>query len=143
MLCCRLKWIACIVVLLLLCVMRPDMSEGRTGWAPQSTLSDTYISEISEETSDQIVFCRFGDEIFAHLLGTNRWGISSSTLYMQVLTGRPLSFGAHLQRTVRTAITNLCANIAAENLRDTLCHTVASIRFHIGYFIYHRCQMRC
>lgn len=140
MLCGRLRWTVCIAALLLLCIVSPDMPQGRAEQSRQAVSSGTYISEISEGVSDDAAFNTPGDDIFAYMLGTNRWGISSSTPYMQKLSECSLSSGNHLQR---TATSHLCDNIATESWHDSLFYTVASIRFHIGYFIYHRCQMRC
>lgn len=139
----RLRWTVCIAALLLLCIVSSDMSQRCAERVQQAAPSGTYISKVSERASDDIALGKSKDNIFAYLLGANRWGISASTPCMKELTENPLSFSTHLQRTARVATTHLCGNIATESRHETLYHTVASIRFHIGYFIYHRCQMRC
>lgn len=142
-LCSRLRWTVCIAALLLLCIVSSDMPQGRAEQSRQVTSSDTYISKISEVASDDPLFSASGNDILAYLLGINHWGISFPMPYMQKFTEYSLSLSNHLQRTSRMATTHFCGNIITESLHDTLYHTVASIRFHIGYFIYHRCQMRC
>ena len=134
----RYRWIACIVALLLLCVVgsdKPEMGAGQSAVAKCA-----YIAE--EESGDATISSPEND-IFTHLCTTNRFGLSSNTLHLRTSAGRSFSSGNSLQRTIREAIVHLCGNTATKSLNHAQRHTIASIRFHIGYFIYHRCQMRC
>ena len=135
---CRFRWMSCIVALLLLCVVgsdKPEMGSGQSAVAKCA-----YVAE--EESGDASIGSP-ENEIFIHLCTTNRFGLSSNTLHLRTSAGRSFSSSNPLQRTVREAIVYLCGNTATKGLNHTQCHTIASIRFHIGYFIYHRCQMRC
>ena len=134
----RYRWIACIVALLLLCIVgsdKPLMGSGQPAVAQCECAA--------EEVSGDAAISSPEDDIFTHLRTTNRFGFSSNTLHLQTPTARSASSGNPLQRTIREAESSLYGNGTAENLNHTQCHTIASIRFHIGYFIYHRCQMRC
>ena len=134
----RYRWIACVVALLLLCVVgtdRPEMGSEQSAVAK--------CAYVAEEESGDVSISSPENDIFTHLCTTNRFGLSSNTLHLRTSAGRSFSSSNPLQRTVREAIVYLCGNTATKGLNHTQCHTIASIRFHIGYFIYHRCQMRC
>ena len=134
----RYRWIACIVALLLLCVV------GSDGPVMESEQSAAALCEyVAGETSSDAVVSAPENDILTHLHEANRFGLSSNTLHLRTSAGRSFSSGNPLQRTVREAIVYLCGNTATKGLNHAQCHTIASIRFHIGYFIYHRCQMRC
>ncbi len=133
----RFRWVTCIVTLLLLCIVGSDRPvEG----AALATASSAYVAE---DASGEAIISEPEDDIFTHLCSTNRLGLSSNAFHLRVLSGRTLSFSNTAQRIVRMALPYLCGHIATEQLNHTQCHTIASIRFHIGYFIYHHCQMRC
>ena len=134
----RYRWIACIVALLLLCVVGSDKP------VMESEQSAAALCEyVAGETSSDAVVSAPENDILTHLHEANRFGLSSNTLHLRTSAGRSFSSGNPLQRTVREAIVYLCGNTATKGLNHAQCHTIASIRFHIGYFIYHRCQMRC
>ena len=135
---CRFRWMSCIVALLLLCVASSDKPVMES---EQSAVAK--CAYVAEEESGDASISSPENEIFTHLCTTNRFGLSSNTLHLRTSAGRSFSSSNPLQRTVREAIVYLCGNTATKGLNHTQCHTIASIRFHIGYFIYHRCQMRC
>ena len=135
----RYRWIACIVALLLLCVVGSD---GPVMESEQSAAA-TLCEYVAGETSSDAVVSAPENDILTHLHETNRFGLSSNTLHLRTSAGRSFSSGNPLQRTVREVIVYLCGNTATKSLNHAQRHTIASIRFHIGYFIYHRCQMRC
>lgn len=73
----------------------------------------------------------------------NRWAMPSAGVTLQGMTGR-ISPTDVLQRVLRLYGLLQCAsNNALSYSRDRAEHIVLSKRFHIGYYIYHRCQMRC
>lgn len=135
---CRFRWMSCIVALLLLCVASSDKPVMESEQA-----AATLCEYVAGETSSDAVVSAPENDILTHLHETNRFGLSSNTLHLRTSAGRSFSSGNPLQRTVREVIVYLCGNTATKGLNHTQCHTIASIRFHIGYFIYHRCQMRC
>ena len=135
---CRFRWMSCIVALLLLCVASSDKPVMES---EQSAVAK--CAYFAEEESGDASISSPENEIYTHLCTTNRFGLSSNTLHLRTSAGRSFSSSNPLQRTVREAIVYLCGNTATKGLNHTQCHAIASIRFHIGYFIYHRCQMRC
>lgn len=136
----RFRWIVCIATLLVLCIVSSD--KPMMG-AEQASSVAVQCPSVVEDASGSAIFSDPESDIFARLRDTNRWGISSNMLHLRVSTGRTLSFSSLSQRIVRMALVCLSGNTPSENLNYAQCHTIASIRFHIGYFIYHRCQMRC
>lgn len=136
----RFRWIACIATLLLLCIVSSDRPEME---AEQAPLTASQCSFVAEETTSSVILDNSESDIFSHLHETNRWGLSSNTLHLRVPTGRTLAFSNLSQRIIRMTMDYFCGHTATEHLNYAQRHTIASIRFHIGYFIYHRCQMRC
>ena len=136
----KFKWIACIVTLLLLCIISSDKPNMVVEQAP---LTSSQSSFISDEASCDVTLSEPESDILTRLRDTNRWGLSSHMFHIRVSAGRTLSFSNLSQRIVRMAMLYLCGHTGTEQLNYAQCHTIASIRFHIGYFIYHRCQMRC
>ncbi len=136
----RFRWIACIATLLLLCIVGSDRPGMGAEPAPLTASQCTFVAE---ETAGGAVLTDPVSDTFTHLRETNRWGLSSNMLHVRVASGRTLSFSNLSQRIARMALASLCGHATTEQLNGSQCHTIASIRFHIGYFIYHRCQMRC
>ena len=136
----KFKWIACIVTLLLLCIIGSDRSER---CAEQTSSLASQCAFVTNETPIDIILSGPESDILTHLRETNCWGLSSNTLHLRAPAGRTLSFSNLLQRIVRMALNYISGHSTTEHLNYEQCHTIASKRFHIGYFIYHRCQMRC
>ena len=136
----KFRWIACIATFLLLCIMSSDKPMRIAERSVQATPLCVYVTE---GASDDAVISSPEDDIYTHQLNTNRWGLSSNTLHLRVPAGRTLSLSNLTQRVIRMALACLCGHIATAQHHAAQGHTIASIRFHIGYFIYHRCQMRC
>ena len=72
------------------------------------------------------------------------WAIPSTSVTLQGAAGRMLSVGKTLQRISRVynAI-NVDESRHANEQDGALCHALLTKRFHTGYYIYYRCQMRC
>ena len=136
----RLRWIVCLAALLL-CAIGGFKRDAMEVEQPMMAASSCVCA--AEEAVGATLIAAPESDTFAHLRETNCWGISSTALHLRAAEGRTLSFGHTSQRIVRMAMANLPSHTATEEQRYVLCHAIASIRFHIGYFIYHRCQMRC
>lgn len=136
----RFRWIVYMAALLLLCIVG---SERHERCAEQDLLADSSCAYVVGETSGNTFIDTPVDDVFADQCGTNHWGISSGTFHLRLPAGRVSSLGHHSQRIIRMSPVTLCGDIATEDVDYAHYQTIASIRFHIGYFIYHRCQMRC
>lgn len=136
----KFRWIACVATLLWLCVVglgRAAMEAEQPAWRAAR------CARVAEEAAGDALITAPKSDDFVHLHETNRWGLSSTTYHLRVPIGRTLSTIHTAQRFVRMATASLPSHATTEGQRHALGYTIASIRFHIGYFIYHRCQMRC
>ena len=73
-----------------------------------------------------------------------QWAIPSASVTLQGTAGRAISLHTAWQRATRMLAALLtgetpCSTGPTEALR----HTLSTKRFHAGYYIYYRCQMRC
>ncbi len=75
---------------------------------------------------------------------SNRWATPGTSTSLQGISGRSITASNLLQRVVRTH------SAAQEEQEHSILHqtfdteqAVFAKRFHSGYYIYHRCQMRC
>lgn len=75
---------------------------------------------------------------------SNRWATPGTSVSLQGMSGRSITASNALQRIVRTH------SAAQEEQAHSIQHYIFGVeqailakRFHTGYYIYHRCQMRC
>ena len=88
--------------------------------------------------------CKKEDDMLHAVREMGQWGISSTSVTLQGTTGRVLTSCMTLQRIARMLNTLLaCEPTCSNGLTETLRHTLSTKRFHSGYYIYYRCQMRC
>ena len=72
------------------------------------------------------------------------WAMPSQALSLQGATGRVVSLHTAWQRVVRMLGALLTGEASCCNgLTEALHHILSTKRFHAGYYIYYRCQMRC
>ena len=73
-----------------------------------------------------------------------QWGIPSTSVTLQGTIGRTSLPSNALQRILRAyAIQCVCSSSCPDSLAGLLNHTIFTKRFHSGYYLYYRCQMRC
>ena len=73
-----------------------------------------------------------------------QWAMPSASVTLQGTAGRVVSLHTAWQRVVRMLGTLLTGETSCSNgLTEALHHTLSTKRFHAGYYIYYRCQMRC
>ena len=72
------------------------------------------------------------------------WAMPSQAFSLQGATGRVVSLHTAWQRVTRMLAALLTGEASCCNgLTEALHHTLSTKRFHAGYYIYYRCQMRC
>ena len=72
------------------------------------------------------------------------WAMPSQVLSLQGTAGRVGSLHTALQRVVRMLGALLTGESSCSNgPTEALHHTLLTKRFHAGYYLYFRCQMRC
>jgi hypothetical protein len=73
-----------------------------------------------------------------------QWAMPSASVTLQGTAGRVVSLHTAWQRVVRMLGALLTGEASCSNgLTEALHHTLSTKRFHAGYYIYYRCQMRC
>lgn len=73
-----------------------------------------------------------------------QWAIPSASVTLQGTAGRVVSLHTALQRVTRMLSALLTSEASCSTgPTEALHHTLSTKRFHAGYYIYYRCQMRC
>ena len=73
-----------------------------------------------------------------------QWAIPSASVTLQGTAGRVVSLHTALQRVTRMLGALLTSEASCSTgPTEALHHTLSTKRFHAGYYIYYRCQMRC
>ncbi len=84
------------------------------------------------------------DDMLHAVREMGQWGIPSASITMQGAAGRVLTLSEALQRINRLLGALFTNELSCSNgLTEALRHTLLTKRFHSGYYIYYRCQMRC
>lgn len=84
------------------------------------------------------------DDMLRAVREMGKWGIPSASITLQGATGRVPAISKAMQRISRQLNVLLMGDLSNRNgFAGTLYHTLSSKRFHSGYYIYYRCQMRC
>lgn len=135
----RIGRIACVAALLLLCFTYADRSVGSVPDSSQS-LSSTHA--VSLHTEGDATFSAPGADLLDIIHETNRVALPSSPIHLYA-SWRTLHWGDTLLRMIRLVAIGNGRQSIVENIMASQCHEISSLRFRIGYFIYHRCQMRC
>ena len=109
----------------------------------------------ADHTPSAILSCEVSDEVCALLVEKESdqldaaremgmWAMPSQALSLQGATGRVVSLHTAWQRVVRMLGALLTSETSCCNgLTEALHRTLSTKRFHAGYYIYYRCQMRC
>ena len=129
------KWIACVAALLLLWI---------AGSQAERFADDSYSTSTTPVCHEPVATLSIPHaDLCDTLYEANRLGIPATPLHLHASTGRTLSWGDTQQHIGRLLAILLGWHIILEELSHTRDCEVASLRFRIGYFIYHHCQMRC
>ena len=73
-----------------------------------------------------------------------KWAMPSASVTLQGTAGRAISLHTAWQRATRMLAALLTGETpCSTGPTEALHHTLSTKRFHAGYYIYYRCQMRC
>ena len=73
-----------------------------------------------------------------------QWAMPSASVTLQGTAGRAISLHTAWQRVTRMLAALLTSETpCSTGPTEALRHTLSTKRFHAGYYIYYRCQMRC
>ena len=122
----------------LLCTMLGRVDAVSADSTPSATLS----YEVSDDACASLI--EKEDDMLRAAREMGQWAIPSASITLQGTAGRVVTLHTALQRVVRmlSAILNSEAS-CCNGLTEALHHTLSTKRFHAGYYIYYRCQMRC
>ena len=126
------------MAMVLLCMVLGHVDAVSADHTPSATLScevsGDACASLTEKEDDMLLAAR----------EMGQWAMPSASITLQGTAGRVVTLHTALQRVVRMlgAILNSEAS-CCNGLTEALHHTLSTKRFHAGYYIYYRCQMRC
>lgn len=91
-----------------------------------------------------VAVCEKDNDKLRAMEEAGQWGLPSTSVTLQGTASRTLTVHEGMQRIGRT-YGIACPNgaIFTHTMMEGVHHTLSTKRFHIGYYIYYRCQMRC
>ena len=107
-----------------------------------STPSATPSYEVSGDACASLI--EKEDDMLHAAREMGQWAMPSASVTLQGTAGRAISFHTAWQRVTRMLAALLTGETpCSTGLTEALHHTLSTKRFHAGYYIYYRCQMRC
>ena len=134
----RLLSILLCMAMVLLCMVLGHVDAVSADHTPSATLS----YEVSDDACASLV--EKEDDMLRAAREMGQWAMPSASVTLQGTAGRGVSLHTAWQRVVRMLGALLTGEASCCNgLTEALHHTLSTKRFHAGYYIYYRCQMRC
>ena len=128
---------------MLLCLVVCGVDAATTGNVSVPTTENVAIMHDECEATCASLVEKESDQLNA-AREMGMWAMPSQALSLQGATGRVVSLHTAWQRVVRMLGALLTGEASCCNgLTEALHHTLSTKRFHAGYYIYYRCQMRC
>ena len=122
----------------LLCLVLGHVDAVSADHTPSATLS----YEVSDDACASLI--EKEDDMLRAAREMGQWAMPSASVTLQGTAGRVVSLHTVWQRVVRMLGAILNSEASCSNgLTEALHHTLSTKRFHAGYYIYYRCQMRC
>ena len=131
------RWILC-MAMVLLCTMLGHVDAFSADHTPSAIPS----YEVSEDVCASLI--EKEDDMLRAAREMGQWAMPSASVTLQGTAGRVVSLHTAWQRVVRMLGALLTGEASCCNgLTEALHHMLSTKRFHAGYYIYYRCQMRC
>ena len=122
----------------LLCLVLGHVDAVSADHTPSATLS----CEVSDDACASLI--EKEDDMLRAAREMGQWAMPSASVTLQGTAGRVVSLHTAWQRVVRMLGALLTGETpCSTGLTEALHHTLSTKRFHAGYYIYYRCQMRC
>ena len=138
----HIRWFLGIAVLLL-CLVVWHIDAAVVDSTPVPTMEDVQPQH-TEYESTCASLCEKEDNMLHAVREMGQWGIPSASVTLQGTAERVLTLSEALQRISRMlSALSACEPSCSDGLAEALRHTLSTKRFHAGYYIYYRCQMRC
>ena len=121
-----------------LCLVLGHVDAVSADHTPSATLS----YEVSDDACASLI--EKEDDMLRAAREMGQWAMPSASVTLQGTAGRVVSLHTVWQRVVRMLGALLTGEASCCNgPTEALHHTLSTKRFHAGYYIYYRCQMRC
>ena len=131
------RWILC-MAMALLCMVLGHVDAHSADHTPSATLS----CEVSGDACASLI--EKEDDMLHAAREMGQWAIPSASVTLQGTAGRVVSLHTAWQRVTRMLGALLTSEASCSiGPTEALHHTLSTKRFHAGYYIYYRCQMRC
>ena len=131
------------MAVLLLCLVVWRVDAAVVDSTPMLTTEDA-LSQHTEYEVTCASLCEKEDDMLHAVREMGQWGLPSASVTLQGTAERVLTLSEALQRISRMlSALSACEPSCSDGLTETLRHTLSAKRFHFGYYIYYRCQMRC
>ena len=133
----HIRWILCMAMALLCMVL---------GHADAHSADSTQVAipscEVSGDACASLI--EKEDDMLHAAREMGQWAMPSASVTLQGTAGRVVSLHTALQRVTRMLGALLTSEASCSTgPTEALHHTLSTKRFHAGYYIYYRCQMRC
>ena len=133
----HIRWIVGMAMALLCLVLGRADAHSAEG-TPSATLS----CEVSGDACASLI--EKEDDMLHATREMGQWAIPSASVTLQGTAGRAISLHTAWQRATRMLGALLTSEASCSTgPTEALHHTLSTKRFHAGYYIYYRCQMRC
>ena len=131
------RWILC-MAMVLLCTMLGHVDAVSADHTPSAIPS----YEVSNDACASLI--EKEDDMLHAAREMGQWAMPPASVTLQGTAGRVVSLHTAWQRVVRMLGALLTGETSCCNgLTEALHHMLSTKRFHAGYYIYYRCQMRC
>ena len=135
------RWILC-MAMALLCMVLGHVDAHSADHTPSATLSYEVSDDICDDACASLI--EKEDDMLHAAREMGQWAMPSASVTLQGTAGRVVSLHTALQRVIRMLGVLLTGEASCSNgLTEALHHMLSTKRFHAGYYIYYRCQMRC
>ena len=133
----HIRWIVG-MAMALLCLVLGHVDAVSADHIPSATLS----YEVSDDACASLI--EKEDDMLHATREMGQWAIPSASVTLQGTAGRAISLHTAWQRATRMLAALLTGETpCSTGPTEALHHTLSTKRFHAGYYIYYRCQMRC
>ena len=133
----HIRWIvgmAAMLLCLVVCSADAVSADNTQVVIPSCEVSGDACASLIEKEDDMLRAAR----------EMGQWAMPSASVTLQGTAGRVVSLHTAWQRVVRMLGALLTGEASCCNgLTEALHHSLSTKRFHAGYYIYYRCQMRC
>ena len=133
----HIRWIvgmAAMLLCLVVCSADAVSADNTQVAIPSCEVSGDACASLIEKEDDMLHAAR----------EMGQWAIPSASVTLQGTAGRVVSLHTALQRVTRMLGALLTSEASCSTgPTEALRHTLSTKRFHAGYYIYYRCQMRC